>query len=124
MSTVIDSTTSPSAAGELDDRWNQLPGYIRSLLKIQVTLAVKLAQKRLSLGQILELAPGSMVQFDHRYDEPVRLMIGDHAIAEGEVVKVGDRFGIRLSSIVLPAERFARVHSQRRENEDSQEHPT
>ncbi len=112
MSTATDTTTSP-AATESDDRWKRLPDYVRSLLKIDVTLGVLLAEKKMPLAQILELAPGSMVQFPHRYDEPVRLTIGDHTIAEGEVVKVGDRFGIRISTIVLPAERFARVQAKR-----------
>ena len=116
MATATETSTADTPGSE-DDRWKRLPQYIRSLLKIDVDLAVRLAEKKMPLGEILELAPGSMVQFSQRYDEPVQLMIGDHPIAEGEVVKVGDRFGIRISSIVLPAERFARVQGTRAKQE-------
>ncbi len=107
MSSTLE-TTQP-AAGASEDRWSLLPPYVRSLLKIEVTLSVKLAAKELPLQEILDLAPGALLQFPQRFDAPVTLMIGEDQIAEGDVVKVDDCFGIRVTSVILPTERFTVV---------------
>ena len=54
---------------------------------------VTLASQRKSIQEIIELGPGSIVKFDKTCDEPLELCIGDRPIAQGEVVKVGDKFG-------------------------------
>jgi flagellar motor switch protein FliN/FliY len=77
-----------------------LPEYARGLLRIRVPLQVTLAAQRKSIHEIVELGPGSIVKFDKTCDQPLQLSIGDRTIAEGEVVKVGDKFGLRVSSIV------------------------
>lgn len=83
-----------------------LPVYSRSLLRIRVPVVVTLARNRQPLGRIVELGPGSIIHFDKPCDGTLDLEIGDHAIAAGEAVKVGDKFGLRITSIVLPEERF------------------
>ena len=65
-----------------------------------------MARQKQPLSNIFELGHGSIIQFDKSYDQPLVLEAGNRAIAEGEAVKVGDKFGIRLTSIVLPDERF------------------
>jgi flagellar motor switch/type III secretory pathway protein FliN len=95
--------------------WLQrLPGYARSLLKIQVPVTVTLATSKRPIGTILELVPGSILQFEKGCDEPLSLEIGSLRVAEGETVKVGDRFGLRLTSMVLPEERFRPVEGRPR----------
>ena len=84
----------------------ELPGYSRSLLRIRVPVTVSLATKKQRLGAILEIGQGSIVQFDKPCDEMLELEIGGHRIALGEAVKVGDKFGLRITSIVLPDERL------------------
>ena len=91
---------------------NCLPPYSRSLLKIKVPVTVTLASTKQSVGQIMELIPGTILQFEKMCDEPLGLEVGGQRVAEGETVKVGDKFGLRVTSIVLPDERFARVVSQ------------
>jgi flagellar motor switch/type III secretory pathway protein FliN len=86
-----------------------LPHYTRSLLKISVPVGVTLARKTQSLGRILELGPGSIIQFDKAYEEMLELDVGGRLIATGEAVKVGEKFGLRINSIILPGERFRRV---------------
>jgi flagellar motor switch protein FliN/FliY len=88
---------------------NDLPQYARSLLRIKVPVVVTLAEKRQPLGRILELGPGSIIQFDKSCDEMLGLDVGQMPVAVGEAVKVGDKFGLRITSIVLPEERFAAV---------------
>ncbi len=84
----------------------ELPGYTRSLLRIQVPVVVTLAEKRQPLGWIVELGPGSIIQFDKSCEEMLELEVGGHRVATGEAVKVGDKFGLRVTSVVLPEERF------------------
>ncbi len=92
-----------------------LSNYSRSLLRIRVPVMVTLASKKQPLNQILELGPGSIIQFEKPCDEMLDLEVGGHRIAAGEAVKVGDKFGIRIMSMILPEERFeplARKRSQ------------
>ncbi len=100
-----------TARSEAESRsWLQrLPAYSRSLLKIKVPVTVTLATAKHPIRNILELVPGSILHFEKLCDETLSLEVGDHRIAEGETVKVGDKFGLRLTSMVLPEERFHTV---------------
>ncbi len=102
-----------SKGGQDAPTWlERLPGYARSLLKIRVPVTVTLATCRRPIGTILELVPGAILQFDKGCEEPLCLEIGNLRVAEGETVKVGDRFGLRLTSMVLPDERFRPVQGR------------
>ncbi len=90
-------------------RSRTLPGYTRSLLRIKVPVVVTLAEKRQPLGRVVELGPGSIIQFEKSCEDMLELGIGDLPIANGEAVKVGDKFGLRLTSMILPEERFRLV---------------
>ena len=90
-------------------RVRDLPAYTRSLLQIAVPVVVTLAEKRQTLGRITELGPGSIIQFDKSCEEMLDLSVGNHRIACGEAVKVGDKFGLRITAITLPQERFYSV---------------
>ena len=111
MSAHPPSATASSGKGESDSRaWLKcLPVYLRSLLKIQVPVTVTLSTKRQPVRNILELVPGAILQFDKLCDETLSLEVGGHPVAEGETVKVGDKFGLRLTSMVLPEERFQAI---------------
>ncbi len=80
--------------------------YCRSLLHVEVPVVVTLASKKMPVEQIVKLVPGVMIQFDKPCDSPMTLELRDHPLAEGEVVKIGDKFGIRINEILRPAERF------------------
>jgi flagellar motor switch protein FliN/FliY len=80
----------------LDQQLASLPTYARGLLRISVPVRVTLASQRKSIHEIIELGPGSIVKFDKTCDEPLELSVGDRIIATGEVVKVGDKFGLRI----------------------------
>jgi flagellar motor switch protein FliN/FliY len=75
-----------------------LPTYARGLLQIMVPVTVTLAAQRKPIQEILELGPGSIVKFDKTCDQPLELAVGDRVIATGEVVKVGDKFGLRVGA--------------------------
>jgi flagellar motor switch/type III secretory pathway protein FliN len=86
-----------------------LPGYSRSLLRIEVPIVVTLATTRLPVSRILELGPGTIVHFEKSYDSPLMLTIGNCDVAVGDAVKIGDKFGLRISSMVMPQEKFEPV---------------
>jgi len=88
---------------------DELPNFSRSLLQIKLPVVVTLARKRQPVGQILKLGPGSILQFDKSCEETLELEVGERPIATGEAVKVGDKFGLRINSMILPEERFTPV---------------
>ncbi len=83
--------------------------YCRSVLHVEVPVVVTLASKRMPIDQVLKLVPGVMIQFEKSCDSPMVLELAGTPIAQGEVVKIGDKFGIRISEISRPAERFINV---------------
>jgi flagellar motor switch protein FliN len=89
-----------------------LPSYVKSLLNIRVPVTVTLASQRLPLGRIIELGPGSLLQFDKSCEERLELEVNGRRVAVGEAVKVGDKFGIRVSAMILPEERFIPIGSR------------
>jgi len=80
--------------------------YWKSLLKIEADVAVTLAHQKLPVERILQFVPGVMIQFDKACDMPLSLEIDGSVIAEGEVVKVGDKFGLRITEISQRNERW------------------
>jgi len=93
--------------------YQDLPPYGKSLLRIKVPVIVTLARKKEQVGRIVDLAPGSLIQFDKSCEETLDLEVADQRVAEGEAVKVGDKFGLRLTSMTLPGERFFAVRGRR-----------
>jgi len=76
------------------------PGpYRDKLLRIKTPVTVVLAEKKETLRSILSLVPGSMLTFDTHCDHPLELSVGGHVIADGETVKIGDKFGIRIRQV-------------------------
>ena len=80
--------------------------YWKSLLRIEANVAVTLAHQKLPVERILQFVPGVMIQFDKPCDRPLTLEIDGNAIAEGEVVKVGDKFGLRITEVLNRDERW------------------
>lgn len=89
--------------------YEQLPLYTRSLLRIRVPVVVSLANKKQPLSKIVELRPGSIIQFNKSCEEMLELEVNGHIVAEGECVKTGDKFGLRITAMTPPEERFRTV---------------
>src|SRR2546421_2871381 len=90
---------------ELAQRLAQLPAYARSLLRIEVPVVVTLAKTRQPVSRVLELAPGTILHFSKAFDEPLTVSVSGCDVAVGEAVKVGDKFGLRIASMVMPEEK-------------------
>jgi len=95
-------------------RLEDLPGYARSVLKVKVPVAAILARAKKPIKAVLELGVGSIIQFEKSCDEMLEVEVGQSkVIAAAEAVKVGDKFGFRISSVTLPDERFRPVEVRR-----------
>jgi flagellar motor switch protein FliN/FliY len=82
---------------------------INMILDIPVQLTVELGRKRIPIKNILQLAQGSVVELEAMAGEPMDVLVNGYLIAQGEVVVVNDKFGIRLTDIVTPSERMRRL---------------
>lgn len=85
------------------------PHDIDLILDIPVTLTVELGRTRIPIQQILQLAQGSVVELDGLAGEPMQVLVNGCLIAQGEVVVVNDKFGIRLTDIITPSERVRKL---------------
>ena len=72
-------------------------------------ITVELGRTRISIRNLLQLAHGSVVELDALAGEPMDVLVNGFLIAQGEVVVVNDKFGIRLTDIVTPSERMRRL---------------
>jgi len=82
---------------------------INMILDIPVQLTVELGRTRIPIKSILQLAQGSVVELETLAGEPMDVLVNGYLIAQGEVVVVNDKFGIRLTDIVTPSERMRRL---------------
>ena len=89
---------------------NMGPGNdLNMILDIPVQLTVELGRTRIPIKHILQLAQGSVVELEALAGEPMDVLVNGYLIAQGEVVVVNDKFGIRLTDIVTPSERMRRL---------------
>ena len=82
---------------------------LNMILDIPVQLTVELGRTRIPIKHILQLAQGSVVELETLAGEPMDVLVNGFLIAQGEVVVVNDKFGIRLTDIVTPSERMRRL---------------
>lgn len=83
---------------------------IDMILDIPVQLTVELGRTKIALKNLLQLAQGSVVELDGMAGEPMDVMVNGCLIAQGEVVVVNDKFGIRLTDIITPSERIRKLN--------------
>jgi flagellar motor switch protein FliN/FliY len=79
------------------------------ILDIPVQLTVELGRTKIAIRNLLQLAHGSVVELDGLAGEPMDVLVNGTLIAQGEVVVVNDKFGIRLTDIITPAERIRKL---------------
>lgn len=96
----------PAAPLDFETAVDRLPSYVRSLLKIRVPVSVTLATTRQPVSRVLNIGPGSIIQFSKNCEQPLCLSVGGEPIAEGDAVKIGEKFGLRITAMILPGERF------------------
>lgn len=72
---------------------------LRRILRIQVPVIVKLAERKLALSEVMRLGVGAIIEFVKSSEEPLELLINNKVIGTGEAVKVGENFGLRMKHI-------------------------
>ena len=80
------------------------------VLDIPVQLTVELGRTKLPIRKLLQLAHGSVVELDGLAGEPMDVLVNGCLIAQGEVVVVNEKFGIRLTDVITPSERIKRLN--------------
>ena len=86
------------------------PNDIDFILDIPVQLTVELGRTKIAIKNLLQLAQGSVVELDGLAGEPMDVLVNGCMIAQGEVVVVNDKFGIRLTDIITPSERIRKLN--------------
>lgn len=86
---------------------------IEMIMDIPVQLTVELGRTRLTIRNILQLGQGSVVELDGLAGEPMDIFVNGYLIAQGEVVVVDEKYGIRVTDIITPADRINRLRSRR-----------
>lgn len=79
------------------------------ILDIPVKMTVELGRTKMTIKELLRLSQGSVVTLDGLAGEPLDILINGYLIAQGEVVVVSDKFGIRITDIITPSERMHRL---------------
>ena len=89
----------PPEAAELDE--------LSRLLDIFVPLAVTLADREMTVKEVLEIAVGTIIEFERLFDAELMLSVADEPIGYGQAVKIGENFGLRVTHIMSPEDRVA-----------------
>lgn len=79
------------------------------VLDIPVQMTVELGRARMTIKDLLGLSQGSVVSLEGWVGEPLDILINGYLIAQGEVVVVSDKFGVRITDIITPSERMHRL---------------
>ena len=93
--TRLDETTEPGGDVKLD-----------VILDIPITIAMEIGRTKLSIRNLLQLNQGSVVELDRLAGEPMDVLVNGTLVAHGEVVVVNEKFGIRLTDVISPADRI------------------
>lgn len=108
-------TATTKAAGDnvfrsLEDK--DITGSLQDIdliMDIPVKLTVELGRTRMTIKELLRLTQGSVVALDGLAGEPLDILINGYLIAQGEVVVVSDKYGVRITDIITPSERMRRL---------------
>lgn len=79
------------------------------ILDVPVTVSLEIGRTRLSIRNLLQLTQGSVVELDRLAGEPMDVLVNGTLVAHGEVVVVNEKFGIRLTDVISPAERLRKL---------------
>jgi len=75
---------------------------LSALYDLKLDVGIELGRTRMTVQEVLALGRGSVIQLDRLVGEPVDVYVGDRRFAEGEVVVIGEQFGVRITRITAP----------------------
>lgn len=94
---------------EAQPKGNDLDVNLDVILDVTVTLAIEVGRARIPIRNLLQLSQGSVVELERQAGEPLDVYVNGTLIAHGEVVMVNEKFGVRLTDVVSPAERIRKL---------------
>ena len=97
----LPAITAPEPVDPLQD--------INLIMDIPIQLTVELGRTRMTIKELLRLTQGSIVPLEGLAGEPLDILINHYLIAQGEVVVVNDKYGVRITDIITPSERMRRL---------------
>jgi flagellar motor switch protein FliN/FliY len=97
---ALEEMEAPANAGGSEVRAN-----IEVILDVPVTLSLEVGRAQMSVGKLLRLTQGSVVELDRHAGEPLDVLVNGALVAHGEIVIVNDKFGIRLTDVLSPTKR-------------------
>ncbi|WES66656.1 flagellar motor switch protein FliN [Superficieibacter sp. HKU1] len=114
---ALNEQKNPAGKSATDAVFQQLGGGdvsgtlqdIDLIMDIPVKLTVELGRTRMTIKELLRLTQGSVVSLDGLAGEPLDILINGYLIAQGEVVVVADKYGVRITDIITPSERMRRL---------------
>lgn len=80
---------------------------LSTILKLEVPIIVQLAERRITLGEVMALVPGSILELPKTAEEELELLVNNRKIGTGVAVKIGENFGIELRNVGTPTQRIA-----------------
>jgi flagellar motor switch protein FliN/FliY len=114
----MDATADPTAGMAQDVEFADMepgihddedPHGMEFLLDIPLEITVELGRTRMPIGDLLKLSQGSVVELNKLINQPLDIFVNQKLMAQGEVVVVNEKFGVRLSHIISPGERVKRL---------------
>jgi len=91
----------PPEFGDLEEGSPSMdPAALSTVFDLSVPVAIELGRTRMSVQEVLALGRGSVVELDRLVGEPIDVYVADRRFAEGEVVVVGEQFGVRITRII------------------------
>lgn len=98
-----------ASSAQRDTSQPHLAQDLSLILDIPVKITVELGRTKMTIKELLRLSQGSVVALDGLAGEPLDILVNDFLIAQGEVVVVSDKFGVRITDIITPSERMQRL---------------
>jgi flagellar motor switch protein FliN/FliY len=104
--TAVEETAEAAEFAELEDQSQSGPeAPLSSLYDLTMPISIELGRTKMSVQELLTLGRGSIIHLDRLAGEPMDVYVGDRRFAEGEVVVIGEQFGIRITRIVAQESR-------------------
>lgn len=103
------ASEAPRAAAVSAIDLSTLPPAMQRLLKVRVAVRVRLAERRMSVEDILQLSNGSILEFETPVQSPLKLLVNNKCVGMGDAVKVGENFGLRVRFVGEARERIATI---------------
>ena len=101
--------TAAEAAGRAPDEQADLPRDLEFLFDVPLQVSVEVGRARILIKDLLQMGEGYVVELDKLAGEPLDLYVNSRLIARGEAVKVGDKFGIKLTEVVSQSDRIEKL---------------